>query len=484
MSLAGSTEGDEESTALVESEGTVSVHTFSLSARPPADGLTVTVNAPNLDDFNLDAIEVIGGTIAEVRDGEFDLTIIEQTATISLPVLEDGVDEGNETATFSLEPGNTYEINAAATETTFAIVETLDQLQVSEEVESNSTLPEANALGLSSNSPSISVNGVIAEDFFDFPEDVDFYAFNLDAGQTVTLDVDTEEILSETIEPGRPVISPALAGTLQKPDTELRLFDANGNERAANNDGAAPGEEFSRDPFIKYTATESGTYYVGVSQLGNDNYDPFEARSGSGWTFPEVGVFNGFYELTASLGDGTTDPGDPTDPVDPVDPIAPKFEPIFGSIDGDTIEVAGSNQLIFAGDMNDLVDASTGEGNNRIYGSSGNDTLILGMSDRIIGGDGNDKFFTTYGGDNTLTGGAGADQFWIATAEIPEAANIITDFTSGDDVLGIAGLGIGFEDLSITQQNGNTLISTGGAELAVLQGISADSLVADNFAFA
>ena len=54
------------------------------------------------------------------------------------------------------------------------------------------------------------------------------------------------------------------------------------------------------------------------------------------------------------------------------------------------------------------------------------------------------------GGDNILTGGAGADQFWIATAETPDATNIITDFTSGEDVLGIAGLGIGFDDLSIT----------------------------------
>ena len=28
-----------------------------------------------------------------------------------------------------------------------------------------------------------------------------------------------------------------------------------------------------------------------------------------------------------------------------------------------------------------------------------------------------------------ITGSAGADQFWLATAEIPEAVNIITDFT-------------------------------------------------------
>ncbi|WP_228059602.1 hypothetical protein [Plectonema radiosum] len=104
------------------------------------------------------------------------------------------------------------------------------------------------------------------------------------------------------------------------------------------------------------------------------------------------------------------------------------------------------------------------------------------------------------GGDNIITGGAGADQFWIATAEIPDAANIITDFTLGEDVLGIAGLsigfdvilfdfildeeGIGFDDLSITQQEDNTLIAVNGSDLAILQGIVATSLSEDNFAFA
>ena len=120
---------------------------------------------------------------------------------------------------------------------------------------------------------------------------------------------------------------------------------------------------------------------------------------------------------------------------------------------------------------------------NRIYAGSGDDTLILGNGDRLFGGVGDDKFFTMSSGDNTITGGEGADQFWIVTAEIPEAVNIITDFTSGEDVLGIAGLGVSFEDLSITQEDDNTLISVNGSDLAILQGIGADSLVADNFVF-
>ncbi|MEL6463175.1 MAG: hypothetical protein AAFQ91_34020, partial [Cyanobacteria bacterium J06621_15] len=113
--------------------------------------------------------------------------------------------------------------------------------------------------------------------------------------------------------------------------------------------------------------------------------------------------------------------------------ISASSEPNTGGTGGaDIIEVEGSNQLIFAGSSDDLIDASIGsEGGNRIYAGSGDDTVILGTEDRIIGGVGEDKFFAMSGGDNIITGGAGADQFWIATAEISESANIITDFTSG-----------------------------------------------------
>ena len=167
----------------------------------------------------------------------------------------------------------------------------------------------------------------------------------------------------------------------------------------------------------------------------------------------------------------------------PTNEEIPAFEPIFGSIDGDTIEVEGSNQLVFAGEENDLIDANSGHGDNRLYAGNGDDTLILGTSDRVIAGAGDDAIFAISGGNNTITGGEGADQFWIANAEISESANNITDFTSGEDVIGIAGLGIGFEDVSITQVEGNAVISATGSELAVFYGVDAASLTVDDFAF-
>ncbi len=160
----------------------------------------------------------------------------------------------------------------------------------------------------------------------------------------------------------------------------------------------------------------------------------------------------------------------------------PSFEPIFGSFNGDITEVTGSNELVFTGAGDNLIDASLSGDNNRIYAGGGDDTLILGAKDRLSGAEGDDIFYATSGGDNTITGGEGADQFWIAVAEIPESANIITDYTLNEDVLGIAGLGIGFEDLSLTQDGDNTLISASGSNLAILSGIESASLSADNFA--
>ena len=163
--------------------------------------------------------------------------------------------------------------------------------------------------------------------------------------------------------------------------------------------------------------------------------------------------------------------------------VATTPEPIFGTVESDAIEVEDSNKIVFAGKGDDLIDASTsGKGDNRIYGGQGDDVLILGKDSRVFGEAGNDGFFTTSGGNNIVTGGEGADQFWIAVAETPDAANTITDFTIGEDVIGISGLGIGFADVSITQQEDNALIIVDGINLGILQGIESNSLDVDKFA--
>jgi hypothetical protein len=60
-------------------------------------------------------------------------------------------------------------------------------------------------------------------------------------------------------------------------NTVLRLFDANGNQIALNDDDTADKTTYSRiDQFLT-----AGTYYVGVSGAGNSSYDPKTAGSGT-----------------------------------------------------------------------------------------------------------------------------------------------------------------------------------------------------------
>ena len=156
-----------------------------------------------------------------------------------------------------------------------------------------------------------------------------------------------------------------------------------------------------------------------------------------------------------------------------------RFEVVFGTSQGDEIELTGTQQILFATEGDDLIDATTTDGNNRISGGLGDDTITLGDGDTITGDDGNDRFFATSGGNNIITGNLGADQFWIANAEYPDSPNTITDFTSGEDVIGIAGLGIGYEDLNITQTDAGALISADGNDLAIVTN-TPDGFLANN----
>jgi hypothetical protein len=89
--------------------------------------------------------------------------------------------------------------------------------------------------------------------------DVDLFSIQLSAGQTVTVDTDAFDPPDNTL------------------DTLLRVFDANGNEIALNdNDG------FTLDSELSFVAPTDGTFFVGVSGVLNSQYDPNVEGSGSG----------------------------------------------------------------------------------------------------------------------------------------------------------------------------------------------------------
>ncbi len=158
---------------------------------------------------------------------------------------------------------------------------------------------------------------------------------------------------------------------------------------------------------------------------------------------------------------------------------------IYGGSGSDEL-LAGGKTRVFGGEGDDLLDASVGQGENRLYGQVGNDDFFAGSSDRLNGNEGSDRFFILQGGGNVITGGADPDQFWIATSEVPDALNTISDFVSGEDVIGIGGfLDLSFESLNLSQAGENTIVGLEeDTPLAELLGIQADSLTADDFAFA
>ncbi len=156
--------------------------------------------------------------------------------------------------------------------------------------------------------------------------------------------------------------------------------------------------------------------------------------------------------------------------------------PIFGTPGDDELNIFKGSALVFAGAGNDRVDASAGKGNNRLYGGEGDDTLFASVNDRLFGEDGDDILFAG-DGSSLLNGGDGADQFWIATADLPSTANKITDFEAGIDVIGLGGLGVTFADLGITQVGNDALIRTLNTDLAIITGIQASTLTSNSFVF-
>jgi glycerophosphoryl diester phosphodiesterase len=128
------------------------------------------------------------------------------------------------------------------------------------------------------------------------------------------------------------------------------------------------------------------------------------------------------------------------------------------------------------------------EDNGILVGGDGNDRLFAATDSLLFGNDGDDQLFVLTEGGSRLTGGSGADQFWIANGEIPESANTVADFTPGEgDVLGIGGIDVSrFNDLRLDQAEGNTLIGipNGDQTLGILLNIDPSNLEADNFVIA
>jgi hypothetical protein len=178
-----------------------------------------------------------------------------------------------------------------------------------EETESNNTLAEAMPLTIGADGTT-SVNGIVGSNFGMAVQDVDFFRFEANAGDAVTI-----------------MINNGMGGVKDN-DTTLTLLDANGAIVAWNDDPTTvnPGSTGIEDARIEFRIPVTGSYIVGVTGVGLD--------IGPGGTFmPTALPPNGDYTLiisgisVAPAPEPTPDPvpvpgpiGDPT-PVPAPDPV-------------------------------------------------------------------------------------------------------------------------------------------------------------------
>ncbi len=124
--------------------------------------------------------------------------------------------------------------------------------------DADDSISEATPLGQITTTPNTTSANISPE------TDVDMLGFSVTAGQVVDFDVDT-----------------ALNGSTGL-NSYIRLFNAQGQELASNNNAAAPGEDATGfDAYLRYTFATAGTYYVAVSNSTNTTYS---ATTGDGDT--------------------------------------------------------------------------------------------------------------------------------------------------------------------------------------------------------
>jgi Ca2+-binding RTX toxin-like protein len=144
------------------------------------------------------------------------------------------------------------------------------------------------------------------------------------------------------------------------------------------------------DPFLAFTATKSGIYFLAVSHFANDYID-------DAFAFDNGGDDGGSYRLVVST------------------PTLPSLTTLSSGANvatfGDTpqrVDALGGNDSIALGGANDVVDGAGGA--DTLWGEAGNDQLYGGLDDDDLdGGLGHDVLFGDAGSD-TLLGGGGQDE--------------------------------------------------------------------------
>lgn len=141
----------------------------------------------------------------------------------------------------------------------------------------------------------------------------------------------------------------------------------------------------------------------------------------------------------------------------------------MGGAGADEIYGANQSDSVLGGLGNDLIYGN--EGHDILYGGGGNDRLYGGGGDDIlVGGSGNDMLYGNHGSD-------------LFVFRRGDGTDIIMDFQTGVDKIGLMEGDLVYGDLSITQDGLDTLLGLGdsGETLAVLKYTQALALGVNDF---
>ena len=162
---------------------------------------------------------------------------------------------------------------------------------------------------------------------------------------------------------------------------------------------------------------------------------------------------------------------------------------IFNTLDGSSSdeieEVVFEDGTIFTSEfLNTLLLANQGtDGSDVIQGNSHGDIIDGGLGDDVLIGEAGADRLDGGAGSDTLTGGVGNDIFVFAENS---EQTVITDFTAGDDIVGVSNSL--FADLSSVidaaiQSGNDVIVNTDGSEQLVINNVQLTDLDQDDFIF-
>ena len=275
ISEAIATQGNTEIVGKIEA-GDVDLYKFQLER---GEGVTFDLNASS-EDSNLDSylrlFDSLGNQVAFdndddsniAEDSNFDSLLrfaVDTSGEYYLGVSSDGNTDYN-----PIEGRNNFTPITGRTTGSYSLA--IDRAPLVADTDSDNTISEAVKISLAEQPITISKA-------IDSLTDVDIYQLELDAGNTISLDIDAAEIGSEL-------------------DSVLQIFNADGEKLATNDDASAPNENSAIDSYLEFTALTAGSYYVGVSSYDNFDYD---SVNGSNNFSNNFGNTTGEYDLVVDL---------------------------------------------------------------------------------------------------------------------------------------------------------------------------------------